>query len=194
MKATAPRSSWRMPLRAQMIIALVSALIVAAKFYLNLPIHVPGHSGIFWMALIVIGVGIVRRPGAGTLIGLVSGILATLFVPGRQGIFVGVKYLSAGFTVDVLTQLLGGRLDRYLVAILVAAAGNVAKLASAYLIGALAGVPGGFLALGLGLASSTHLAFGALGGWIGAVVLKRLRRAGIPEPLSVSVADEAVTS
>jgi len=194
MKAAAPRTAWRMPLRDQIIIALVSALIVAAKFYLNLPIRVPGHSGIFWMALIVIGVGLVRRPGAGTLIGLVSGILATLFVPGRQGIFVGIKYLSAGLTVDVLAQIFGGRLDRYLVAIVVAAAGNVAKLASAYLVGVLAGVPGGFLALGLGLAASTHLVFGALGGWIGAVVLRRLQRAGIPEPLPRPAADEAVAS
>ena len=187
---TARRAAWRMPLRSQIIIALVSALIVAAKFYLNLPLHVPGHSGIFWMALIVIGVGLVRRPGAGTLVGLVSGILAMLFVPGRQGMFVSVKYLAAGFTVDVLTQLLGGRLDRFLVAIVVAAAGNVAKLASSYVIGVLAGVPGGFLALGLGVAASTHLVFGALGGWIGALVLKRLARAGIPEP--VTLAEEAV--
>ena len=171
---------WHVPIRAQIIIALVSALIVSAKFYFNMPLHVPGHSGIFWMALIIIGVGLVRQPGAGTLIGLVSGILAVMFVPGREGMLVGVKYFAAGLTVDVLTQLLGGRLDRYVVAIVVGAAANVAKLASSYIIGVLMGVPSGYLALGLGLAATTHLVFGALGGWVGAFVLKRLARIGIP--------------
>jgi hypothetical protein len=41
-------------------LALIAALLVAAKVTLNLPLRIPGHSGIFWMAFLVIGRGLVR--------------------------------------------------------------------------------------------------------------------------------------
>ncbi len=170
---------WGLSLRARVIIALVSALIIGAKFYLRMPLHIPGHSGLFWMALMVVGVGLVRRPGAGTLIGLLTALLATALLPGRQGLLTGVKYFIPGLLFDILVPLLGGRLDRTTVAVVIAAAANVAKLATAYVIGLVAGIPSGFLALGLGFASTTHLVFGALGGLLGSLVLRRLLRAGI---------------
>jgi len=179
---TTPATSstqWGLSLRARIIIALVSAMIIGAKFYMRLPLHIPGHSGLFWMALIVVGVGLIRKPGAGTLIGLLTAVLATVLLPGRQGILVGAKYFIPGLLFDVLTPLLGGRLDRVLVAMVIAATANVAKLATAYVLGVVAGVPGGFLALGIGFAATTHLVFGALGGLLGSLVLKRLIRAGI---------------
>lgn len=170
---------WGLSLRARVIIALVSALIIGAKFYLRVSLHIPGHSGLFWMALIVIGVGLVRRPGAGTLIGLLTAILATILVPGRQGILTGAKYFIPGLLFDILTPLMGNRLHRPLVAMVIAASANVAKLLTAYVLGVIAGIPSGFLALGIGLATTTHLVFGALGGLLGSLVLKRLMRAGI---------------
>jgi hypothetical protein len=186
--ASTKRNPWGLSLRARVIIALVSAMIIGAKFYLRFPLHIPGHSGLFWMALIVVGVGLVRRPGAGMLIGLLTAVMATVLLPGRQGILVGAKYFIPGLLFDLLTPLLGGRLDRVLVAMVVASAANVAKLATAYVLGLVAGVPGGFLALGIGFAATTHLTFGALGGLVGALVLKRLVRAGMTlEPLPVTV-------
>ncbi|MDZ4169655.1 MAG: cobalt ABC transporter permease [Coriobacteriia bacterium] len=174
-----PRQPWGLPLRARVIVALVAALIIGAKFYLRMPIHVPGHSGVFWMALLLIGVGVVGRPGTGTLIGLISGLLAVIILPGREGIFVGVKYFVPGLIVDVLTPLLGGRLDRYPAAVIVAAAAHMGKLTASYLLGLALGVPGGYLAIGLGFAAVTHLGFGALGGVAAAFVLQRLSRAGM---------------
>jgi hypothetical protein len=92
---------------------------------------------------------------------------------------VGLKYFIPGVIFDVLTPLLGGRLDRPVVAALISASANAGKLATAYLVGLAAGIPSGFLALGLGMASTTHVFFGALGGLVGSFVLRRLVRAGI---------------
>jgi hypothetical protein len=180
MSASRQGTPWGISLQGRVVIALVSALIIAAKFYLRMPLHVPGHSGVLWMALLIIGAGLVRRPGAGTLIGLLTAVLAVMFVPGREGIFVGVKYFVPGVIVDVLTPVLGGRLDRYPTAMAVGACAHVGKLTAAYLMGLALGVPSGFLALGLGFATTTHVAFGLLGGLLGAFVLIRLTRAGIP--------------
>jgi len=169
---------WPLPVRDQMIVALVSALIVAGKMFIKSPIRVPGHSGFFWMALIIIGVAVIRRPGAGTMIGIVSGLLATMLTPGRLGILAGVKYFVPGVVVDALYLAFGGRFDRVYVAVVVAATANVAKLAANYIAGVVLGIPAGYLALGLGVASTTHVLFGALGGAAAAVVLQRLDRTG----------------
>jgi len=173
---------WGLTLRDRVLIALVGALIVAAKFYIHIPMRVPGHTGIFWMALLIIGAGVVGRPGAGTLIGVVSGVLAAIFLPQSQGPLAGVKYFAPGLVVDLLTPLLGGRLDRLIPATVVGAAANMSKLGASYLLGLAMGVPGGYLAIGLGYAATTHLVFGALGGLAGALVLGRLARAGVPGP------------
>ena len=45
-------------------------------------------------------------------------------------------------------------------------------------LGALVGAPIGFVALGLARAIVSYLIFGALGGLLGALVLRALRRAG----------------
>ena len=43
------------------------------------------------------------------------------------------------------------------------------------------GIPAGFIAVGLGFAAATHVFFGALGGVVGALVLGRLDRLGLPQ-------------
>lgn len=165
------------------MIALIASLIIVGKFTFRMELHVPGHTGFYWMALLLIGTALVDRRGAGTLIGLFSGMLALVFVPGKEGVLTGIKYFVPGVMVDVLRPLLGGRLDRALPAILIGACANISKLVTAYIIGIVTGIPSGFLALGLGFAATTHVAFGALGGWIGMWVIRRLERAGIvPEP------------
>jgi len=73
----------RLTTRELVSLALIAALIVGAKITLNMPLHTPGHSGLFWMAFLVIGRGLVRKPGAGTLLGLVSGLLAVIAVGGH---------------------------------------------------------------------------------------------------------------
>ena len=172
---------WRaLTLRDRLVIALISTLIIVSKFYLRLPLHTPGHSGFFWMAFLVVGIGVIKRPGAGTMIGLLTGILATIFLPGQQGVLVGVKYFVPGVVADLLWVAFRGGFDRYAIAIVVGASANAAKLTASYFLGLLLGIPAGYLALGIGIAATTHVVFGALGGLIGAFALRKLERAGIP--------------
>ncbi len=168
--------------REIVLIALISALIIVSRAMLRLPLHIPGHSGVLWMALLIVGRGIVRRQTAGTLIGLITGIVAVALVPGKEGILTAVKYIVPGITVDLMTPLFRGQLDRPVPAALIAATAHVAKLMSALIMGVALGIPSGFLALGLGFAAATHLGFGVLGGLLGALVLSRLERAGVVPP------------
>jgi ABC-type thiamin/hydroxymethylpyrimidine transport system permease subunit len=162
------------------VLALIAALLVGTKIVLNLPLRLPGHSGIFWMAYLVIGRGLVRKPGAGALLGLVSGLLAVLMVGGREGLLVWVKYFAPGMVMDLGAAISRERLDSAVMATLTGALGNAAKLTASLLVSLILGIPAGYLAVGLGLAAVSHVAFGALGGWLGSLVLRTLRRLKVP--------------
>ena len=111
---------------------------------------------------------------------MVSGLLATLMLPGsKDGFLVGLKYLTPGIVVDLILPVLGGRLDRLSVAVVVAAIANTTKLVTSYIVGVVLGIPAGYLALGLGIAATTHIVFGGLGGALAAELLRRLYRTGV---------------
>lgn len=164
-------------LRELVSLALVAALIVLSKGLFRISIHVPGHSGVLWMALLVVARGIVRKPWAGTVVGVLSGILAVFLVPGSEGIFTWIKYAAPGLMLDGLALILPSAFASPISAALIGAFANIAKLAAGYVLALLLGLPATFIALGLGVSSVSHAAFGALGGLLGALVLARLYRA-----------------
>lgn len=183
-----PKAS-RIAVADMTVIALVAVMILVGKTVLRIPIQVSGHAGVLWIAALVIGRGAVRWPGAATLMALIGGILVAMMQPSDGGFFFTVaKYLAAGILLDVLTPLLGGRLDRFLPAIVAGAAAHAGKVAVDLLQGVAAGVPGSVLAFGLTADLALHIAFGALGGLLGALVLRALTRARIPQ--MAGLADE----
>jgi len=160
------------------LLALFSALIVAAKIVLRFPIKVPGHSALFWTALMVVALGIVPKLGAGSLIGLTSGLLAAFLGMGDQGpLSTFVSYLTLGVAADLAARFLGG-VDRPVSAAIAGGAANAAKTLVKALVATLLGIPAGFVAFGLLLAFASNLLWGIIGGVLGWVVLSALRKAG----------------
>ena len=162
------------------VLALFAALVALSKVVLRMPIHVPGHSGITWMAILLVGRGLVRRPWAGTVLGFVSGIIAVAVVGGREGLLLWLKYLAPGAMMDLAALLSREHLGNPFVGAVAGAAANTAKLVTSLLVSLALGIPTGYLALGLGLSATTHVVFGALGGWLGTLVLRLLRRVDVP--------------
>jgi uncharacterized membrane protein len=160
------------------LLALFSALIVAAKIGLRFPIRVPGHSGVFWMALAVVALGIVPKLGAGSIVGLTSALLAVFLGLGDQGaVYTLFSYLVLGVVSDLVARFLGG-VHKPVPATLVGAVGNASKMLVKTLMASLLGIPGGFLAVGLLYSFATNLAMGAIGGFLGYLILEALRKAG----------------
>lgn len=163
------------------VMALVSVLIVAGKGLLRMPIGVPGHAGVLWIGALVVGKAVVRKPGAATVMGLVGGALVALIQPSDAGLFFGAaKYVLPGLVLDALFPLLG-RFDRLLPAIVAGGAAHAAKVAVDLARGLAAGLPTQVLFAGLSLELVAHVAFGALGGLLGALVLRALAKAGVPQ-------------
>jgi len=102
------------------LLALFAALIVVANIALRLPLQLPGHSGIFWMAIVVVAAGVVHKPGAASLVGLTSGIIASFLGLGDFGALnTFLSYTAVGLGTDLALWLLGGNPQNLVVATLV---------------------------------------------------------------------------
>ena len=160
------------------LLAIFSGLVVVSKIVLKTPLQLPGHTGLFWMAIIVVAAGVVPQKGAASLVGLSSGILAAFLGLGDFGALdTLLSYTAVGLTADLVLLLLRNP-ENLVVATLVGALGHMGKFLVKWTIAGLAGAPAGFVALGLARSLVGYIIFGALGGLLGALTLAALRKAG----------------
>jgi hypothetical protein len=160
------------------LLALLSSLVVVAKISLRLPLQLPGHSGIFWMAIIIAGSGLVPKRGAATLMGLTSAILAAFLGLGDFGpLDTFLSYFAIGVGVDLALLLLRDP-ENLIVAVLAGTFGHLGKFLVKWAMAGIVGAPMGLAALGLARSLVGYIIFGALGGLLGGLTLLALRRAG----------------
>ncbi len=159
-----------------LLLALFAALVVVGNIALRLPVKMPGHSGLVWMALIVTARGVVPKLGAAASVGLLSGLLAAFVGVGdKGGLDTLVSYTAAGAAVDLVVVLAP---PGAVTSALAGLAGNLAKLGVKVLLELWIGIPTGFLVIGRTYPAATHAVFGLAGGYLGYLVLGSLRRAG----------------
>jgi hypothetical protein len=161
------------------LLSLCAALVVTLKTIFSIPLHLPGNTGIFWVVPVILGAGIVGKTGSATYIGLVSGILASLFGLDALHVLDIFKFLAMGILVDFTGLLFLNRFDHPAVGFIAGAAGNLAKMVVNYAVQTLLGIPATFIIIGMGIASVTHFIFGGIGGIIAALILARLLKAGV---------------
>ena len=161
------------------LLAFFAGLVVVAKIALKLPLQMPGHSGLFWMAINVVASQVVPKPGAASLVGLTSGILASFLGMGDLGALnTFFSYLAVGVFTDLALFILRSP-ENLAAAALVGVIGHLGKFLVKWAFGVLAGrLPVGFIALGLAWSFVGYIVWGALGGLLGAFTLKALRKAG----------------
>ncbi len=161
------------------LLALFSALIIVAKIALRTPLQLSGHSGIFWMAIIIVGARVVPKLGASSIIGVTSGLLASFMGLGDFGALnTFISYAIVGVVSDLMLWILRGDTENVVVAISVGIFGHLGKFLTKWLFGIITGAPIGFVALGLLRAFISYVIFGAIGGILGWLTLKALKRAG----------------
>lgn len=160
-----------------LLLALFAGLAVLGNVALRLPVKMPGHSGLVWMAVLVTARGVVPKLGAVSTVGVLSGGLAAFMGVGdKGGLDTFLSYAAAGVAVDLVLAFvpLGA-----VTAALAGLAGNLAKLGVKVLLELWIGIPTGFLVAGRTFPAATHALFGLAGGYLGYLVLGSLRRAGL---------------
>lgn len=156
-------------------LTMFGTLIAILKDIARLPLHLPGHSSIYWMGILVLGKGLIPRFGAGIVMGIVSGMLAVLLGLGKEGVFVFFKYLVPGLVIDLLAPLFFYKLESPWIGAIIASLASLSKMVVNLVLGILLKLPMIFLTIGLGITSLSHVAFGAAGGAIASLLIKRLR-------------------
>lgn len=161
-----------------LLVATFASLLVAARVALHLPIKVPGHSGLFWMAILLTASSVVPRAGAATATAGLAAILAVFAGVGDRGALTTVvAYLAAGAGVDVL-RTLTGRSESVAAFALAGLGGNLAKLGVMVAVEIIVGIPAGFVVVGRAWTLATYSVFGLFGGVLAFAVVRALRRAG----------------
>lgn len=154
---------------------MFGAMVAVSNDVTRLPMQLPGHTSIWWMGILVLGKGLIPKFGGGIIMGAVSGVLAVLLGLGKEGIFIFFKYFIPGFLLDLIAPLFFNRLNNGFVGIICGALASLSKLGISLVLGVLLDLPMGFMAVGLGYSSVTHIVFGAIGGLLAALLIQRLK-------------------
>lgn len=160
------------------IISLMATLGIATKPLIvplvNIitgPLYIPGGAiaGGLYMMWIVLGIGLIKKPGTATLIAVVQSIIVvSLGIYGTHGIVSFITYIAPGIAVDISFLLFRSKkLD----------------MGSFFVMGLMANLSGTFLVnlvffrlpiIPLALALSSAALSGGLGGIIAHLIIKKL--------------------
>ena len=160
---------WSMTFRECLAVTFLGVLIVLSKL-IRIPMHIPGHSGLIWMTILTFCCLTFRKPGAGTLAGIVAGFLVMVLAIGNDGPFGFFKYFLPGLTMDLIFTLIPYMAKKWYLTAIIAAFSHWTKLLCNYIIGSILNVPQGFLIAGVQIATINHLAFGFCGGMLAYII------------------------
>ncbi len=130
------------------------------------------------MAVFIVAAGVVPKRGTASVVGLTSGILAAFLGLGDFGALnTFFSYTMVGIGVDFALWLVRNPFS-FLPAALMGIFGHCGKFLVKWILGLIAGAPIGIVALGMAYSLLSYIAFGAIGGVLGCLTLRALRKAG----------------
>ena len=168
-------ASWAWALEALLLFALGGlAMVLHAK--MRIPIRVPGHHGLEFMALMIGGRSISRMPIASTVSGM--GVAAFCLLPflGFRDPFMPIVFFIPGLLIDLGFNVFPKLKAKVWFLGLVAALAHVSIPVTRTIISLVTGYQYGSLQGGLLYPLSTYLEFGLMGGLLGAGVVWAFRR------------------
>ena len=152
----------------------VTAVILHRAFDGSLGL--PGHHGIEWMALLLIGRMSSRFRGAGTLTSVSASIASALpFLQGGNP-YGWVFYLLPGLLVDFAFRYLPRYADKFWFLTVLGGLAHVTKPAGQLVVYLITGFPFGSFRYGILYPFTGHLLFGMIGGLLAASIVLGIRR------------------
>lgn len=136
----------------------------------DLSLGLPGHHGIEWMAIMILGRVSSRFRGAGTLTSI--GASAATFMPGLQGDnpFSWLFYLLPGPVMDIAFRYFPRYANTLWFMILLGGLAHATKPLGQLTMNLITGWPFGSFRYGVLYPFASHLFFGMIGGLIGALI------------------------
>jgi hypothetical protein len=162
-------------------LSLMAALVYVLKTFFKTPIHLPGHSAIVWVIPFIIAIGLTKKFGSGTYIGILSGLLISTIGTSDTGLLSVFEYTAMGITMDLSAFIFKEHIDNILVGLILGAFGSFVKEMVHFYIASALSSNGNIILAGIGVAGATALIFGAAGGVISSAILNRVKHLQFPK-------------
>lgn len=174
--SSASRTDWSLSWIEALLLIGGGVMAVVLHRATDLSLGLPGHHGLEWMAIMILGRASSKFRGAGTLTSI--GASAASMMPFLQGgnPYVWVFYLLPGFLLDVVFSYTPG-LTKYLwfLAFLGGLA-HATKPLGQLTINLITGWPFGSFRYGVLYPFVSHFLFGMIGGFLGAWIALGIQR------------------
>ena len=143
---------------------------------LDMSLGLPGHHGIEWMALMIIGRISSRFRGAGTLTGVGASLASTIpFLQGGNP-YTWLFYLLPGLVMDLAFRYLPNLTTKVWFLVLLGGLAHMTKPIGQLTVNLITGFPFGSFRFGILYPFAGHLLFGMIGGLLGALIVLGIRR------------------
>jgi hypothetical protein len=157
------------------MLASIGALGVLIHSYLRVPLKLPGHHGVIYMALLISGKLISKRSYASSLSSIGAATML-LFPLGFHDPFIPVIYLFPGFIVDILFSSFRKFVPGIFIFAVICGFAYMIIPFMRMIITELTGFPYGSLMTGYLYPIITHFIFGFTGGLIGSGIFSIFKK------------------
>lgn len=163
-----------------LFLVLLGASAVVLQSTLRLPLRLPGHNGLVWISLLMVGRLISQRPWAATISSVSAATFSLFPILGFDDPFVPLTYAIPGIVIDLGFRLSGRLTVSAWIVILLGAAAHATKPLIRLIVVLGSGFPFPSLETGLVTPVAFHLLFGAAGAIAALLFLGLIRRARKP--------------
>jgi hypothetical protein len=136
----------------------------------------PGHHGIEWMAIMILGRASSRFRGAGTLTSIGASFASVLPFLHGDNPFTWVYYLLPGPVMDLAFRYLPRYANKLWFMVLLGGFAHVTKPIGQLTVNLITGWPIGSFRFGVVYPFTSHLLYGMIGGLLGALILFGIRK------------------
>jgi hypothetical protein len=143
----------------------------------DLSLGLPGHHGIEWMAIMILGRASSKFRGAGTLTSIGASFASALPFLHGDNPFTWIFYLLPGPVMDLAFRYLPRYAGKLWFMVLLGGFAHMTKPIGQLTVNLLTGWPIGSFRFGVVYPFASHILYGMIGGLLGALILYGVRRA-----------------
>ncbi len=169
-------TEWSLPWWEALLLIGGGVTAVVLHRAMDLSLGLPGHHGIEWMAITLIGRASSKFRGAGTLTSIGASFASTLPFLHGDNPFTWLFYLFPGPVMDLAFRYLPRYTNKLWFMVLLGGFAHVTKPIGQLTMNLLTGWPFGSFRYGVVYPFASHLLFGMIGGLLGALVLLGIDR------------------
>ena len=152
------------------------ALAVVLHRTFDMSLGLPGHHGMEWMALMILGRASSRFRGAGTLTSIGASLASTMPLLHSDNPYTWLFYMLPGPVMDLAFRYLPGLTNKVWFLVLLGGLAHATKPVGQLIINLITGWPFGSFRNGFLYPFATHLLFGMIGGLVGALIVLGIQR------------------